>query len=613
MTIRRTLLSQTVFVVIAVVLVTVIFIATLRSMERIDRERSILSDLARACVDFTAATNSLDSNTMAGARERFVLASEVLDRAFDRVDGITELNSAGGELASAVQIVKNLRPLADAASSEVLEIYDLLAMDVKRYFFEIQSVPLIRFYTNEYTRQKYDLSDVYGRLDVFFTKIAGASATMTSLTTTIAEQESLITDLVEQRKTLGVGISVLISILLSLFLAAYTLLTGKSIGSRVSLIEDALIPMGNGDLTAAVPESGSDEISAIAGSVNRLRDNLSLLIRDTKIKVAALRGTGLELSAEMEETSASILRINERISDNKLHLEAQEIAVKNTAESVVLLDRQTKQLDAEVNRQAGVIEHSASSVEELLANISSLAATTEKVSSAAGDLVLIADSGRERIDSVSEAVRSVNESSDNLLAAAKVISMIAARTNLLAMNAAIEAAHAGSAGLGFAVVADEIRSLANQSSEQAKRVSADLREAKDRLQVVSGLSEEANSSFHGILAHVREVSELIDGVGIALEEQNAGSTSLLTGISDLRAIGSRVRIAAEEMRGANSLIQTSVSRLSETTSLVNDNNAEILTGTGEINKAVASILDLTESNRSFINDLEADTSRFIVV
>jgi methyl-accepting chemotaxis protein len=389
-----------------------------------------------------------------------------------------------------------------------------------------------------------------------------------------------------------------------------TRLISRSIQSRVKFIDDAMRPIGEGNLTVAIPDVGKDEIARIAGSIDMLRTSLTGLIRGTKEKVENLRGKGTDLSAHMEETSASILQINRRIADNEERLTAQTEAVKATSGAADLLTAESGSLDGEIRKQADVIDQSAASVEQLIANIGALSQTTARVDSAAGELLSLAETGRERIDSVSSSVREINQSSENLVNAAKIINNIAAQTNLLAMNAAIEAAHAGEAGLGFAVVADEIRNLANQSSQQSKRVASDLKEARAGLQRVSGLSDEAQKSFHGILDGVRGVRDLIGVVGTSLDEQNSGSSDLLKGIGDMRAITTRVTDSSASMHGAVTNIRSSISKLEETTGLVNDNNVEILQGTREMSESVTAILKMTEENRTLINALDDETSKF---
>jgi methyl-accepting chemotaxis protein len=269
-------------------------------------------------------------------------------------------------------------------------------------------------------------------------------------------------------------------------------------------------------------------------------------------------------------------------------------------------------LREEIARERDVIESSSTSVEELLANVGSLSDTTGKVNGSAGELLELAERGREQIDSVSESIRGINQSSEKLMEAVKVIKDIAAQTNLLAMNAAIEAAHAGASGLGFAVVADEIRKLANQSAEQSKSISANLKESRASLSRVAGLSDAAQGSFYKILSQVRSVRELVGEVDTALEEQNAGSSELLKGIGELKTIAARLDGAGEAMGTATENIAASVRALQETTATVNANDEEMLIGTEEINRSVKAILTMTEENRDLIKALESEMARFVV-
>jgi methyl-accepting chemotaxis protein len=610
MTIRFKLSMLTGVVVAAVAGIALVFVSTLWSLDRIEKERLVLSRLALAASNFTAVVNCLDSNQVDGVRQRYEAASKELEAAFAATDTVSAISKSSADIRKSMEVIVKMHPLVQDTGNEISGSFDALTADVKQYFYETRSHSVIEFYTSEYVRKKYDLTAVYGHLDAFFTAVSGAASTMETVSGAIAEQETLIDEEIQRRQAQGVLIAAVLALLLCTGLAVVTRLISRSIQSRVKFIDDAMRPIGEGNLTVAIPDVGKDEIARIAGSIDMLRTSLTGLIRGTKEKVENLRGKGTDLSAHMEETSASILQINRRIADNEERLTAQTEAVKATSGAADLLTAESGSLDGEIRKQADVIDQSAASVEQLIANIGALSQTTARVDSAAGELLSLAETGRERIDSVSSSVREINQSSENLVNAAKIINNIAAQTNLLAMNAAIEAAHAGEAGLGFAVVADEIRNLANQSSQQSKRVASDLKEARAGLQRVSGLSDEAQKSFHGILDGVRGVRDLIGVVGTSLDEQNSGSSDLLKGIGDMRAITTRVTDSSASMHGAVTNIRSSISKLEETTGLVNDNNVEILQGTREMSESVTAILKMTEENRTLINALDDETSKF---
>ena len=612
MTIRRKLLVLSGIVVASIALITFVFANTLLTLNRIEKERMYLSQLAISANGFSAVVNALDSDQADGVQERFDTASKALEAAFRATESIAEIPRSGKDLAKAVKIINNLHPMFTDVATEVSANFSVLKADLKKYLYETHSTSVLQLYTNKYVRSKNDFTEVDSHLDTFFTSLVGASGTMQTVSGTIFDQDAIIDNAIQIRQNSGILLAVIIAAILCVGLAIFTRMISKSIRNRVLFIDQALRPIGEGNLTKTISIIGADEISSISVSINTLVNNLANLFRGTKEKIGILRDKGDDLSSHMEETSASILQINGRISENEKHLGAQSGAVQNTAQAVARLAENSRKMDAELSDQTKVIGQSAASIEQMIANIAELTYTTGRVDASAGDLLTFAETGRDRIDSVSSSIREINKSSDSLLEAAKLISNIASQTNLLAMNAAIEAAHAGDSGLGFAVVADEIRNLANQSSLQSKRVSLDLKTVKGSLQNVTTLSDEAQVSFHNILERVRGVRELIGGVGASLEEQNSGSASLLTEIGNLRSITSDVSDAGKAMREANQNISGSIEQLQETTRLVNANNVEIFQGTDEINNSVNAILRMTVENSDLINALEEETGRFLI-
>jgi methyl-accepting chemotaxis protein len=612
LTIRNHFKLLTGVVIVSVLTISAVFASTLLNLTQLERERLILSKLGWAAAQFNAATNSLDSDQIDGARSRFDESWKLLDSSFTATSSIKELRKSGPELRKALKIINNMHGLALEAHDSIATEYDTLSADVKKYFYETRSTRIIMFYTNNYARAKYDFTEVYTHLDSFYTTIAGAASTLNTVSTTISEQGSVIDAEIVKKSNLGFAFALLFSIFLGVGIFLYARYTGNSIARRVRMVDDALVPIGEGRLTDLIPNVGNDEIGNIAGSINSLVGSWAKLISGTKDTAQTLREKGTSLSSHMEETSASILQINGRIADTRVRLEEHGRTVESTVSATAEIADNGKALREEIARERDVIESSSTSVEELLANVGSLSDTTGKVNGSAGELLELAERGREQIDSVSESIRGINQSSEKLMEAVKVIKDIAAQTNLLAMNAAIEAAHAGASGLGFAVVADEIRKLANQSAEQSKSISANLKESRASLSRVAGLSDAAQGSFYKILSQVRSVRELVGEVDTALEEQNAGSSELLKGIGELKTIAARLDGAGEAMGTATENIAASVRALQETTATVNANDEEMLIGTEEINRSVKAILTMTEENRDLIKALESEMARFVV-
>lgn len=610
MTIRSKLILVSVLVFFSMVTLSLVYVISQQKIERIENERGVLSDLALTVREFDLIVNSLDSNQVQSIFEKYRAAAADMEEAFNALDSIHELPKTSANLAKAIDIIKRLRPLAQEAHTEIEAAYKVLENDVEHYFGETYSSTVLMFYTNEYLRGKHDLSEVYIHLEDFMTAVLGASGTLDAICNTIAEQEELILRYKNRLQNIMLLVTSVTTLLLILVVSVISLVISRSIRSRVAFIEQTLNPMGEGDLSGTIEEQGNDEISKIAVSINTIKKNLRLLIANTIEKVALLRNKSDDLSAHMEETSASIAQIHGRIQDSEKQLQVQDEAVTETSESAEIFTTNKEILDREMSRQLQTIDSSASSIEQMIATIASLNTHAERLDSGAEVMLNLAEHGNKSIETVRESAQNINSFSDNLMDAAKLINDIAAQTNLLAMNAAIEAAHAGKSGLGFSVVADEIRKLATQSASQAKRVSSELNAVKQGIQDISGRTEESHASFTDILAQSREVRSLVSMVRDALAEQDSGGKALLSDIAGLRSISSQLAEAGEAIGTVHDKMQRSIKRLKESTSMVNRNNVEIFSGTEEINSSVGHILSMSIENNEHIQDLEHETGRF---
>jgi methyl-accepting chemotaxis protein len=248
----------------------------------------------------------------------------------------------------------------------------------------------------------------------------------------------------------------------------------------------------------------------------------------------------------------------------------------------------------------------------MLANIASVTQTLAKNASNVAELTSASEKGRTDLSAVSASIRDVAKDSEGLLEISGVIQDIASQTNLLSMNAAIEAAHAGDSGRGFAVVADEIRKLAESSGTQAKTISTMLNTIKNSVGTITVSADAVLNQFEDIDTRIREVSEREQGIHNAMDEQGAGSKEILGAISQLKVITTQVKSGSDEMlTGSQEVIRES-GNLGRITEEVSGNINEMASGVEEITIAVNKVNDISQTNKQSIDRLLAEVGKFKV-
>jgi methyl-accepting chemotaxis protein len=269
-------------------------------------------------------------------------------------------------------------------------------------------------------------------------------------------------------------------------------------------------------------------------------------------------------------------------------------------------------LNGHVEQQSSSVAQSSSAIEQMLANIQSVTATLVKNADNVRELMEASEVGRIGLQDVAADIQEIAHESEGLLEINAVMENIASQTNLLSMNAAIEAAHAGETGKGFAVVADEIRKLAESSSEQSKTISMVLKKIKGSIDKITASTDNVLNKFEAIDGGVKTVSDQECNIRSAMEEQGSGSKQILEAIGQLNEITQQVKGGSTEMLQGSKEVIAESKNLELVSQEITSGMNEMATGAEQINVAVNRVNELSGQNRDNIDVLVREVTWFKV-
>ena len=370
------------------------------------------------------------------------------------------------------------------------------------------------------------------------------------------------------------------------------------------------IGMGTADLSIRLEVKGNDEISDTARTFNNFIAHLNTMIADLKANASQTYLVEKKLFAASQGTAVSInqIRSNTAAISKSAEMLKQDAGDTNALSENVSSIAQN--LVETIRHQTQASESSAEAADEMIKSFSIIAADISRLESFSESLESKSESGILRMDETEKVVTDINTRIHAIDTFVQMIDDIAEKTNTLAMNAAIESAHAGEYGKGFSVVAEEIRKLAEDAKKNAESIAHSLKDIIDRTQAAALITEETKRSFTDIDNGVHQTGKAFISMREQIETVSGAADAIQQAVLNLRRQQELVASNAQTLGGVASELASTGGKIETLAVKVNTGITEILTGMDEISGAEHIVIQEAESLNEIIGSVKNQIDKF---
>lgn len=421
----------------------------------------------------------------------------------------------------------------------------------------------------------------------------------------IVEKGDILANRVVRNSAVLILIAILIAMVTSILLIRIIVNPVKKAALMLREIAE-----GEGDLSRNLLVVSKDEIGDLSTYFNQFLERLKGII----LNIQNGSEKNIELEKQLRDSSSgtieSIKLIKGSLDSMRERIGMLNSNISGSTEVVSEMSSSITSLNNQASDQSAMAEESSAAVTEMIASIENVAQITQKKKEATGLLLENAGKGGEMLSETVKAVEDIYENIDSISALTGIISGIASQTNLLSMNAAIEAAHAGDAGKGFAVVADEIRKLAETTSDNSKEISKVLKAVISRITTAVEMSTSTKKAFNEIDREINGVTSALDEINASTLELRSGGGEILKAMTVLRDSSMTVKSSVNDIDKGSDEVDHSIQTIKSIAEEVVGEIACITQGAENITEAADEVDKLSGKLSKTATEMAREVNKF---